>query len=158
MNTRTHCLSILALVGLALSGCSAAVESSQTSDASGGAIEFAVAETCSEGSDPQCVPVDGQYIKSPAAFTPATVEIATVADVSAQNGVDVTFTDDGAAVLNSITVEAIQAGGKARLVMKVGDDMLAAVMVAAPLTGNSLTIVLSPDDNAQEVADLLNNN
>jgi len=93
---------------------------------------------------------------SPAVFKTATIEDAVASERDGQNTVDVTFTDDGAAIVNSLTAEAVQAGGEARLVMRIGDEIRAAVTVAEPLTGDSLTIALSPDDSAQEVVDLIN--
>ena len=156
MNTRTRGLSLLILIALALGGCSTAVEPGLTSETPGGTIELAVSETCVEGSDSQCVSVQGQYIVSPAVFKTATIEDAVASERDGQNTVDVTFTDDGAAIVNSLTAEAVQAGGEARLVMRIGDEIRAAVTVAEPLTGDSLTIALSPDDSAQEVVDLIN--
>ena len=157
MNPRKRDLSLIVLVALLLSGCSAAVQSGQSAESSGGAVELAVSETCSEGSDPQCVSVDGQYIVGPSAFESATVEDAAVAESDGQNAVDVTFTDDGTAVFNSLTEEAAQAGKDARLVVKIGDEIRAAVTVKESLIGDSVTIVLSPDDSAQTVVDLINN-
>ncbi|MCY7289361.1 MAG: hypothetical protein LH624_14220, partial [Cryobacterium sp.] len=74
-----------------------------------------------------------------------------------QNAVDVTFTDEGAAVFAALTEEAAQAGGDARLVLKIGDEVRAAVTVVEPLGGDSVMIALSPDDSAQEVVDLISN-
>ncbi|MEP7764385.1 hypothetical protein [Sanguibacter sp. 25GB23B1] len=157
MDPRTRGLSLLALVALAVGGCSAGVESGQTSEASGGTIELAVSETCAEGSDPQCVPIDGQYVMSPAAFESATVDEAAVAKNEGQNAVDLTFTDDGAAVLKSLTEEAVQDGGDARLVLRIGDEIRSAVAVPEPVMGDAVTIPLSSADSAQEVVDMILN-
>ena len=155
MNNRTRGLSLLALIGLALGGCSAAVESGPTSETPGGAIELAVSETCLEGSSSQCVLVEGEYIVSPAAFKTATVVEAVASERDGQNTVNVTFTNAGASIVNSLTTEAVQAGGEARLVMRIGDEIRAAVTVAEPLTGESLLIALSPEDSGQQVVDLI---
>ena len=155
MDHRKRGLSLLALVALAVSGCSAEVESGQPAESPGGTIELAVSETCAEGSDPQCAPIDGQYVMSPATFKPATVEAAAVAENDGQSSVDLTFTDDGAAVLKSLTEEAVQAGDEARLIMKIGDEMRLAVAVPEPVTGDAVTIPSSSADSAQEFVDLI---
>lgn len=155
MDPRTRGLSLLALVALAVSGCSAEVESGEPAESSGGSIELAVSETCAEGSAPQCVPIDGQYVMSPATFEPATVEEAAVAENDGQSAVDLKFTEDGADVLKSLTEEAVQAGDDARLVMKIGDEMRSAVAVPGPVTGDAMTIPLSTADSAQDVVDLI---
>lgn len=157
MDPRTRGLSLLALVALAVSGCSAEVESGEPAESSDGSIELAVSETCAEGSDPRCVPIDGQYVMSPATFEPATVEKVAVAENDGKSAVDLTFTEDGAAVLKSLTEEAVQAGDDARLVMKIGDEMRSAVAVPGPVTGDAMTIPLSAADSAQDVVDLILN-
>jgi len=67
----------------------------------------------------------------------------------------VIFTDAGASIVNSLNTEAVQAGGEARLIMRIGDEIRAAVTVAEPLTGESLTIALSPGDSGQQLGDLI---
>ncbi|HYI31843.1 MAG TPA: hypothetical protein VEX88_00090 [Glaciibacter sp.] len=67
-----------------------------------------------------------------------------------------TFTDDGAAILHTLTEQA--AGGTGRLVMKISDEIVVAVMVAEALKGKQLQIALSPDDDAQEIVNLIQGN
>lgn len=157
MDPRRRGISLLALVALAVSGCSAEVESGEPAGSSGGTVELAVSETCAEGSDPQCVPIDGQYVMSPATFEPATAEKAAVAENDGQSAVDLTFTDEGAAVLKSLTEEAVQAGDEARLIMKIGDEMRFAVAVPEVVTSDAVTIPFSSADSAQEFVDLILN-
>jgi hypothetical protein len=159
MTSRIHRVSLLLVALVALSGCAA---EGGTDDVDvpaatpGGAIELAVSETCVEGSDPDCVVFNDQYVLKPTAFERATVEDAVVADAGGQNAVDVTFTDEGAVVLNALTEEAAGAGESARVVMKIGAEIRSAVFVTEPLIGNQIMIALSPDDNAQETVYLLN--
>ncbi len=150
---RKFCLVIPIL--LALSGCSAAGSVNEASLTSGGTIELAVSETCAEGSDTQCVSVNGENVILPSAFERAGVEDAAVAEGEGQSAVDVTFNSDGAAVLQTLTEQAAQAGDTARLVMKIGGEIKASVAVMGALKGNHIQFILSPDDNSQEVVDLI---
>ncbi|WP_098453760.1 hypothetical protein [Sanguibacter antarcticus] len=148
---------MIALVALAVSGCSVEVEPGQTPEASSGTIDLAVAETCDEGSDPQCVPIDGQYVTNPETFRTATVEDVVVAEHDGHSAVDLTFAADGEAVLKSLTQEVAQAGSDARLVMKIGDEIRSAVAVPEPVIGNAMTIPMSSTDSAQDAVDLILN-
>ena len=150
---RKFCLVIPVL--LALSGCSAAGSANEASSTSGGTIELAVSETCTEGSDPQCVSINGENVILPSTFERAGVEDAAVAEGEGQSAVDVTFNSDGAAVLHTLTEQTAQARDTARLVMKIGDQIKASVTVMEALKGNHIQFILSPDDNAQEVVDLI---
>lgn len=67
----------------------------------------------------------------------------------------IVFTDDGAAVLHLLTEQAAGAGDSARLILKVGSEIQAAVTVMEAVEGNHLQLLLSPDDSAQEVVDLI---
>ncbi|TQO19898.1 hypothetical protein FB472_1499 [Rhodoglobus vestalii] len=159
MTSRTQRVSLFLVALLALSGCAAQGGTDYVDVPAampGGAIELAVSETCVEGSDPDCILVNDQYVLKPTAFERASVEDAAVAEAGGQNAVDVTFTDEGAVVLNALTEEAAGAGEPARLVMKIGPEIRSAVFVAEPLIGNQIMIALSPDDNAQETVDLIN--
>ncbi|TFB54228.1 hypothetical protein [Cryobacterium sp. Sr3] len=80
---------------------------------------------------------------------------ATIAESKGQNAVDVTFTEDGAIVLNALTVKAVQAGDSARLIIKIGGEIQAAVVVMEAMEGDHVQISVSPDDNAQEIVDLI---
>jgi hypothetical protein len=91
----------------------------------------------------------------PAAFKRATVDDAGVSDTTQANAVDVTFSPEGARVLNALTAEAAQSGAEARLVFKVGEEVLAAVAVMEPLDDDEVTIALSPDDDPQRIVDLI---
>ncbi len=157
MNVRTRRLAMIALVMLVLTGCSPAVDANQTPEPIAGAIELAMSQTCDEGSDAQCVSVNDGYVLQPAAFERATVEQASVADNAGQNAVTVTFTEEGAAIIAALTEQASDAGSDARLVMKIGDEIRAAVEVMQPITDNSVMIALAPDDSAQDVVDLITN-
>ena len=157
MNSRKSGLTVLAIVAVWLSGCSAADDSDQLSGNSGGMIRVAVSETCAEGSSPECASINGHFVVLPASFERAGVEDAVVAGGGGQNAVDVTFTEEGAAVFAALTEEAAQAGGDARLVLKIGDEIRATVTVMEPLGGDSVMIALSQDDSAQEVVDLISN-
>ena len=155
MTSRLARLSMAASVLLLLSACSATTDAGETPSATGGAIELAVSETCTDDSDPQCVSVNGEYVVLPSAFERAGVEDAAVADIEGQNAVGVTFTDDGAEILHALTEQAAGSGSIARLVMKVGDEIQAAVAVMQAIEGNYVQIVLSPDDSAQDLVGLI---
>lgn len=155
MTSRTPKLFLVVVAVMALSACSAAVGSDETSSATGGTIELAVSETCAAGSDSQCVLVNGENVVLPSAFERADVEDAAVADDDGQNAVGVTFDEDGAAVLHALTEKAAGAGDTARLVIKIGGEIQTAVRVMQASEDDYVQIVLSPDDNAQDVVDLI---
>jgi hypothetical protein len=145
---------MVVLAVLALSACSAAAGADEPSSGTGGLIEMAVAETCAEGPDSPCVLVNGENVFLPDAFEEAGVEDASVAG-DGQNAVDVTFTADGATVLHEFTEQAVEAGDQARLVLRIGGELQAAVVVMEVLKGDQLQIGLSPDESAQELVDLI---
>ncbi len=155
MASRTPRLSLVVLIVLALSGCSAGVGASDTASATGGAIELAVSETCADGADPQCVQVNGENVVLPSALERAGVKDATIAEGEGQNAVDVTFTEDGAIVFNALTVKAVQAGDSARLIIKIGGEIQAAAVVMEALEDDHVQISIAPDDNAQRIVDLI---
>ncbi|TFC91938.1 hypothetical protein [Cryobacterium sp. TMT3-29-2] len=80
---------------------------------------------------------------------------ATIAEGEGQNAVDVTFTEEGAIVFNALTVKAVQAGDSARLIIKIGGEIQAAVVVMEAMEGDQVQISVSPDDNAQKIVDLI---
>ncbi|MBG6060062.1 hypothetical protein RCH16_003519 [Cryobacterium sp. MP_M5] len=80
---------------------------------------------------------------------------ATIAEGEGSNAVDVTFTEDGAVVFNALTVKAVQAGDSARLIIKIGGEIQAAVVVMEAMEGDHVQISVSPDDNAQKIVDLI---
>ena len=155
MTSRTPGLSLAALAVLVLSACSVVGGADDSPPVTGGTIELAVSETCTDVSDPQCVSVDGEHVVLPPAFERAGVEDAAVAEGEGRNAVDVTFSEDGEAVFHALTKKAARAGGSARLVIKIGGEMRAAVAVMQALEGDHLQIVLAPDDSAREVVDLI---
>lgn len=149
-------LGVLGLLGVpGLSGCSAAVGADEPSSDTGGAIELAVSETCPEASDTRCVLVNGQSVVLPSQFERASVEDAAVAEREEHNAVDVAFSEEGAAVLNALTGKAVRAGDTARLIVKIGGEIQAAVAVMEALDGTHLQLSLSPDDDAHEIVNLI---
>ncbi|GAA1212386.1 SecDF P1 head subdomain-containing protein [Rhodoglobus aureus] len=158
MSSEKRRFSLLLVAVLALSGCAAAADADadEPTTTSGGTLELAVSETCVEGSDPECILVNDGYILRPSVFERATVETAEVSE--SQSGVDVTFTDEGAAVLHTLTENAAEAGSDARLVIAIGGEIHSTTFVAEPLTGNQVLIALPPEEDAQETADLINGN
>jgi len=153
MNAQIRRLALVALLVVPLSACSAA-GAAEPSSVSGGAIEVAVSEACANV-DAQCVLVNGQGVLAPTAFERADVEDAAVGEDGGQNVVNVTFSEAGAAVFNRLTDEAVHAGDSARLVMRIGGELRSAVRVTAALTGDQVQIILSADDDAHDVVDLL---
>jgi hypothetical protein len=153
MTSRSRALCLLVPVVLALSACSTLGGTGETLSPGEGAIDFALSETCAGKAGLDCVSVNGESVVRPSTFERAGVEAAAIAEGKGQNAVDVTFTEDGAAVLHTLTAQA--AGSTMRLVMKAGDEMMAAVVVAEALDGKQLQIILAPDDNAQEVIRLI---
>ncbi len=153
MTSRTRGLYLLAPVLLTLSACSTEGGTDEKSPIAQGAIEFAISELCAEKSDSQCVLVNGESIMLPSTFERAGVEAAVVAEGEGHNAVDLMLTDDGATILHTLTEEA--AGGTARLVMKIGDEIMAAVMVAEAVEGKQLQIALAPDDDAKRIVELI---
>ncbi len=151
-------MALMALAGLQLAFISHAVSANpaiRTASATGGAIELAVSETCADGAGSQCVLVNGENVVLPSGFERAGVDDATIAEGEGQNAVDVTFTEDGAMVFNALTVKAVQAGDSARLVIQIGGEIQAAVVVMEAVEGDHVQISVSPEDNAQKIVDLI---
>ena len=116
---------------------------------------MAVSQTCAASSDLHCVAVTGENVVLPSAFERAGVGDAAVAEGEGRNAVDVTFSEDGAVVFHALTEKAAGAGSTARLVMRIGGELKAAVVVMQAMEGDQVQIGLSPDDNAQGVVDLI---
>ncbi|PFG29515.1 hypothetical protein [Paramicrobacterium agarici] len=114
-----------------------------------------MSETCVEGSSPECISVNGTNVLLPSEFDQAGVADATVVEDTEQSAVDVTFNEDGAVIFHSLSKEAARAGDEARLVIKIGDEVLTAVMVMQAMESDHVQLGLSPDDNAQEIVDLI---
>jgi preprotein translocase subunit SecD len=153
MTSRSPTLALLAVIGLALSGCSAADGADRAAPDTGGTIELAVSQTCADTADPQCVLVDGQSVVLPTGFEKAAVLQATVSDGDGQHAVAVTFDDDGATVLRALTEKAAGGGTEARLLIRIAGEIESAVVVMEALEGDEVQISLSPDDNAQDLVD-----
>lgn len=153
MSSRTPRITLVLLAVFALSACSATTDSGASSTP-GGMIEMAVTETCTEAADSECVSVSGANVLLPSAFEQAGVKDSSIAD-NGQNAIDVTFNEDGAKVFHSLTEQAAGAGDSARLVIRIGGELRAAVAVVEALEGDQVEIGLSPDDSAQEIVDLI---
>ncbi|TFD35945.1 hypothetical protein E3T40_07240 [Cryobacterium sp. TMT1-19] len=80
---------------------------------------------------------------------------ASIAEGEGSDAVEVTFTEDGAVVFNALTVKAVQAGDSARLIIKIGGEIQAAVVVMEAMEGDHVQISVSPEDNAQKIVDLI---
>jgi hypothetical protein len=89
----------------------------------------------------------GDRVMRPSAFENAAVEDA----VAHSDSVDVTFTDDGAEVLEDLTTQASAGGAESRLLVKVGDEIIAAVSVKEPLSGDHVTLGLSKEHDPDAV-------
>lgn len=155
MTQRKSPLVLVALLSMGLCGCAATGDSNPSTGVEGGSIELAVSEICAAESDPQCIPVGDEHVTQPSDFEEATVEDAAVSSDGQQNSLDVTFTANGARVLNDLTTQASSAGPESRLLMKVGDEIVAAVSVMEPLSGNQVTMALSPEDDSDAVVELI---
>lgn len=154
MGSRVGKVCCVAMGVLVLSGC--AGEAGADDSTTTGALELAVSETCVPDSTPECVAVNGEHVVVPSAdFVRAGVESVTVAADQPGNAVDVTFSSEGAAVLGTTTAEVAQAGDEARLVIKVGNEVVAAVAVAQPQNGAhvqmALPAELSPEEFIEKV-------
>jgi hypothetical protein len=155
VNSRTPRLSLLVLALSALSACSTDVGADEPPSVTGGAIELAVSETCTEVEEPKCVSVQGEKILLPSAFERANVENATAAEGQGPNTVDVTFTEDGSTVLHTLTEKAAGAKDSARLVVKIGGEIQSVVTVMEAVAEGRVQISFSPNISAQEAVDLI---
>lgn len=153
MTSRTSRLRLVALAVLALSACSATAGTEDASTA-GHTIEMAVSESCTDAAASECVSVNGEAVVLPTAFDRAGVETASVAE-DGQNAIDVTFTAAGAEVLHALTEQAAVAGNTARLVIRIGGELRAAVVVMQALEGDEVQIGLAEENSAPELVDLI---
>lgn len=151
MTQRTSRFVLVILVSLGLCGCAAAGDSTTSAVPNGGSIQLALSTTCDAGSDPQCVPVGNDHVMRPSSFENATVENA----VAHSDSVDVTFTDNGTKVLHDLTTQASGAGDGSRLLVKVGDEIVAAVSVMEPLSGDHVTLGLSQERDPDALVELI---
>ena len=155
MTQRTSGFALALLVSLGLCGCTAATDSSPSPEPTGGSIGLAVSETCDEGSESQCIPVGNEHVMEPSVFEDAAVENAVASDTTEQSSIDVTFTDEGADVLHNLTTQASDADAESRLLIKVDDEILAAVAVHEPLSGDHVGLGLSPEDDPDAIIELI---
>ena len=153
MTSRTPMLTSAVIAVVLLSACSTA-GADQTPSGTGGTIEMAITDVCAEASDTGCVVVNGTSVVAPTGFEQAGVTSARVAD-GAQNAVEVTFDQDGAEILHALTEEAAGAGEAVRLVIRIGGELQAAVVVMEALVGDQAQIGLAPDESAQDIVDLI---
>ena len=72
-----------------------------------------------------------------------------------QNAVDVTFDEAGAKVFQTLTKLTAESGESARLVIRIGGELQAAVAVMEAVEDDLVRIGLSSEDNAQDVVDLI---
>lgn len=149
-------LSAGTLLLLAMSGCSAGGGADGGSPASAGGVEMRVSQTCSSGSIPNCVLVNDVFVEiDSAGFVHAGVDAAEVADNGGTDAVRIEFDAEGAKTFQNLTAETARLGGTGRLVIKVGDTVLSAVSVPEPMSGNSVTIGLAPDQSAEEFIEMI---
>ena len=154
MVQRASRLELIILVSLGVCGCAQAADSNPSAAPHGGSIELALSETCITGSD-QCIPVGDEHVIRPSGFEGAGVEDAVANSENQQNSVDVTFTDEGAKIVNDLTTQASGAGTESRLLVKVGDEIVAAVSVQEPLRGDRVAFGLSPEDDSDAIVELI---
>lgn len=157
MGSQVCRLSAVGLLILAMSGCSAGDGSGESGPPAGeGGIEMAVSQTCTSGSAPECVSVNGEYVMIiEADFVHAGVETAEAVSDGTTDAVDVTFDEDGAKVFEALTAEAAESAGTARLVIKVGEEVLSAVTVVEPMQGDTAVIALPPGADPDELAEVI---
>lgn len=152
MKKLTLALTLLA----ALTACSS--PGTEASNATRGALELAVSQTCAPGSDPQCIPFYDEHILVVySAFERAGVDSASGDPSTGESDmITVQLGSEGTPVVRRMTAEAMQAGEHARLVMKVGDDIVSAVRVQGELHGDHLQIALPPDASTEDILANLN--
>lgn len=141
------------LVVLVLSGCAQGAGAAGSS-ASSGTMEMAVTTTCAAGSSPDCVEIDGESVLvTDGDFKKVELKSVSAADDQSGNAVELSLTVDGAAVLTASSAAASKAGDDARLAIRVGDEVLSAVKVMEPVSGDHVTIALPSDITAEEFAE-----
>ncbi|GAA0999723.1 hypothetical protein GCM10009563_26040 [Subtercola frigoramans] len=95
----------------------------------------------------------GEGVLTPSNYENAGVQDATVIEDGGQSTVHVTFTDDGATVLNTLTKQAVQAGSGARLILEVGGKIVGTPAVMEPIEDREVSIIVAREDNAQTLVD-----
>ncbi|WP_165068370.1 type VI secretion system baseplate subunit TssF [Marisediminicola senii] len=160
MTSRLLMLPLSAMLVLAFAGCTPGGDGYTDDDrepatATGGALELAVSEICTDQSELECVSVGGQRIVAPASFQRAGVAEATAARGDGASAVEVTFDKNGTAVFAALTSQAAGAGDAARLVIGVGGDIHSAVSVLEALDTSEVRIVLGPGEDPDDLVDLI---
>src|SRR5690625_42584 len=124
---------------------------------SGGTIELAVSQTCTGGSESECMLVNDEPVTiDPSQFVSAGVEEAYVAyDGASSEVVHVKFDDQGTSSLQSISAQVAEVGEEGRLVVKVGEEVLSAIRVPAAISGSDVQIELHEDTTAVSVLELI---
>ncbi|TFC05043.1 hypothetical protein E3O42_04095 [Cryobacterium adonitolivorans] len=150
MASRAPVLTLAAFAVLALSACSTTAGAEEAPSGTGGMIEMAISESCIEGSDSQCVSINGTSVVLPTSFEEAGIKDSSVAE-DGQNMVDVTFNDEGTKVFQRLTKEAADAGVSVRLVIRIGGELQASVLVLDAMTGDQAQLGFSSEVNAQEM-------
>ncbi|MCW4464745.1 hypothetical protein OK351_04395 [Glutamicibacter sp. MNS18] len=154
MTVRFSGLPVLALLMVGLSSCSASgVDATGTGSA--GVLELAVAETCADGSAPECVPVNGEHLVLPPSFEQAGVRDATVAEGQGTATIEVIFTEDGGRILQDLSSQAVESGDSSRLAIKVGDEIRASVVVMDVIKENRVQMSFGSEESAQEILELI---
>lgn len=121
---------------------------------SAAALEMAVSVTCAGDSSSQCVSINGEDVLiTPAEFEQLGVDAAAAAGTGL---IDVTLDSDGAAVMQQLSTEASEAGEDARLVTRVGNDVLSAVRVQGAFRGQFLQMAVPAEVDAGRIAARIN--
>ncbi len=156
MTFRRRRRALVSILALALSGCATTAVPGTTPTATPkGFLELAISETCTEGSDPQCILIGDDYVMRPATFEDAPVANAAASEGQEQEAVDITLTAEGAAVLHDLTGQAAQARGESRLLFRAGGEIIGSTVVMEALQGDHITIALPSEHTAREVLDLI---
>ena len=148
------------LLLLGLSACSSGDDAGEpTAVAREGSLDVAVSQICAENSEPRCTLVNGEYVLVvPSDFTRAGVDSAVVANSNQSDVVDVRFDADGAEVLQFASAAVAGAGSDARLVLRAGDQVFAALTVPEALAGDEVQIAPSSTVSAERLVELIRSN
>lgn len=128
-----------------------------TASSDRGAIELAVSQTCTPGSEPECTPVNDEHVTvDPSQFVSVGVEEASaVSDGEEDDALHLRLDDDGTSALRSLSAQVVDVGEEGRLVVKVGEQVLSAVRVPAAIDGSDVQIALPQATTAESVIDLV---
>ena len=124
---------------------------------SSGAVELAISETCADTAVEGCVSTAGDSVTLPTDFERVGVTEAVAVDEGGQNAVGLTLSVDGATTLAAVTQRVADAGPDARLVVKIGDDLLSAVRVVDDVRTDFVVVALPSSENPDDVIDIIRN-